>query len=170
MSKKFNIGIDFGGVLSIHDSKTTNISGLEHRNTAINMPFAENAIKLLKDQGHNLYLISFCGKTRTEQTRVSINESKSSDIFNEMYFVKSKPFKNELCQNLGCHFMIDDNIEILDNIKAHNSKIVTILFDGDEHPIHKCVKDWNSVLKIIDESEYFDALTSTVSVEKMLYK
>lgn len=169
MSEKFNIGVDFGGVLSIHDSKTTNVSGSEHRNTAINMPLAEDSVKFLKDQGHNLHLISFCGKSRAAETRVSMNDSGLSDLFKGMYFVKSKPSKNELCQHLGCHFMIDDNIEILDNIKAHNSKIVTILFDGDEHPVHKCAKDWNSVLKIIDETEYFDATTSTASVAKFLY-
>ena len=133
------------------------------------MPLAEDSVKFLKEQGHDLYLISFCGKSRAAETRVSMNDSGSSDMFKEMYFVKSKPSKNELCQHLGCHFMIDDNIEILDNIKAHNSKIVTILFDGDEHPVHKCAKDWNSVLKIIDETEYFDAITSTASVAKFLY-
>ena len=67
--KKFKIGVDFGGVLSIHDSKMTNNSGLEHKNTAINMPFAIDNLKKLKKQGHELYIISFCGKTRAKETK-----------------------------------------------------------------------------------------------------
>lgn len=170
MSKKFNIGIDFGGVLSIHDNNTTNISGLEHRNTSIDMPFAKNSIKFLKDQGHNLYLISFCGKNRAFETRRSMENNNETQFFNSLYFVKTKPYKNDLCAYLGCHFIIDDNIEILDNIKKYNSKIITILFDKDEHPYHKCAKDWEQVKKIISETEYFDIEKSNIDISKLLYQ
>jgi hypothetical protein len=98
-----------------------------------------------------------------------MNNGNLSNLFTALYFVKGKPYKNQLCQFLGCHFMIDDNVEILDNIKMHNSKIITILFDGTEHPIHKCVKNWNEVLQIINETEYFDSMTSVYDVGKLLY-
>jgi hypothetical protein len=170
MSKKFNIGIDFGGVLSIHDDIMTNITGSEHRNTSINMPFAIDSIKYLKEQGNNLYLISFCGKTRALETRASMKNNNELKFFDELYFVKTKPYKNELCSYLGCHFMIDDNVEILDNIKSNNNKIITILFDKEEHPNHKCAKDWQEVIKIINGTEYFDIEKSDVNISKLLYQ
>lgn len=170
MTNKFNIGVDFGGVLSIHESKSTNVSGSEHRNTAITMPFAVDALKKLKKKGHNLYLVSFCGRSRAIETRTSMNVSESSKLFNALYFTKSRSYKNELCQFLGCHFMIDDNVHVLDNIKTHNDKIVTILFGEDKHLIHKCVKDWTDVLKIINETEYFDSITSSIDIEKCVHQ
>ena len=48
-----NIGIDFGGVLSIHD-----LGSKEHINTSINMPNALESLYALKET-HNLFLISF---------------------------------------------------------------------------------------------------------------
>jgi len=169
MNTKFNIGIDFGGVLSIHDDKNTNMFGLEHRNTAINMPFAHDALSTLKKLGHNLYLISFCGKNRAIETRKSIEDSEYSNLLNSLYFVKGKPYKDKLCQYLGCHFVIDDSVDVLDNIKVHNDKIVTILFDADNHSVHKCAKDWYEVLRIINETEYFEPVTSTLNISKYLY-
>ena len=115
------------------------------------------------------FFYSFYGKKRAVETRASINSGNLSNIFNSLYFVKFKSYKNELCQYLGCHFMIDDNIEILNNIKAHNSNIITILFEGENHPIHKCANNWNKVVKIINETNYVDSMISITDVSKLLY-
>ena len=40
-SDKFNIGVDFGGVLSLKDTE-----GAEHVNTAIDMPFAVENLEI----------------------------------------------------------------------------------------------------------------------------
>lgn len=168
--KKFKIGIDFGGVLSIHDSKITNDAGLEHKNTAINMPFAIDNLKKLKEQGHELYIISFCGKSRANETRTSIEKSGLSDLFTAQYYVKDRSYKNELCQYIGCHFMIDDNAGILDNIKTYNKSITTILFDTTFHSSHKCVKDWNILSNLIESTDYFTPVKSDNNIDHCIYK
>lgn len=171
MNKMFNIGIDFGGVLSIHDSKTTNTDGKEHKNTSINMPGGQEALEKLKQDGHNLYLISFCGKQRAIETRQSIKDNNVDHYFNEQYYVKSKIFKNDLCQYLGCHFMIDDNCDILDNVKKNNPDIVTIWFDGNKQDVtdHKVASNWDEVLTIIYSTDHFEAMKSKINVDKLKY-
>ncbi len=175
MSKSFVIGIDFGGVLSVHDNKALRLEnsyyhalstdetrnphenqasvqndfrGKEHKNTSIDMPRAKESLEILQKNGHELNLISFCGKARAQQTQKSLDDEKLSKLFKNQCYVKSKQSKNELCQYLGCHFMIDDNLEILNNIRKHNPNIVTIWFEGTSSKFHKIAKDWKSKLII----------------------
>lgn len=149
---KFNIGIDFGGVLSVHDRGES-----EHINTSINMPNAQKALETL--QNHNLYLVSFCGKNRAVETHESLVDTGLSKLFQKEYYVKDKKFKSDVCKYLGCHFMIDDRIGILDNVKAVNPNIITILFGGEGNS-HKTAKDWNDVLEIINNTPYFQTKTA----------
>jgi hypothetical protein len=151
MSNNFNIGIDFGGVLSSHDDGNN-----EHRNTHMDMPFALDILKQLKQLKHNLYLISFCGKSRANETKESIKMNNASELFNDQFYVKKREYKREVCDNLGCHFMIDDSVENLDHISSTNKKIVTILFGQSTHSYHKCASDWNDVLSIISKTPYFE--------------
>ena len=59
----YNILFDFGGVLSVHDGGNT-----EHKNTCINMPNAKESIEQMKNNGHNLSIVSFCGRSRANET------------------------------------------------------------------------------------------------------
>ena len=67
----FTIGIDFGGVLSQHDSRVAP-GDASHINTAIDMPNAVESLMALKAEGHHLFLISFCGKSRAIETKASL--------------------------------------------------------------------------------------------------
>lgn len=168
--KPFIIGIDFGGVLAVHRG-CANV--MEHINTEIDMPLALESIEKLKKMNNKLYIISFCGKKRATETNKSINESYVSNYFDEQYFVKSIFKKSYVCQYLGCHFMIDDRIDILDNIKKYNNNIITILFGKYESDCvdtpHVCAKDWNDVLKIISETPYFETTPDkSIVIDKKL--
>src|ERR1041385_8370851 len=99
-TSQFNIGIDFGGVLSIHDG-----GNVEHKNSLINIPL-ESIIKL-KTIDHNLYIVSFCGLTRAKETKLSIESSALHNAFTNQYYVKKREHKREICEYTGCHFMID---------------------------------------------------------------
>jgi hypothetical protein len=125
-----NIGIDFGGVLSVHDKKTTD--GSEHKNVCIDMPHSFEALKTLKLAGHKLFLISFCGKTRALETQEAILD-QAPGLFDGMYFVKSKDHKKYMCQHLQCDVMIDDTLSILMSIYNHynDHTIPLIWFKGD---------------------------------------
>lgn len=133
-----NIGIDFGGVLSIHDNMSLN---QEHKNTSINMPFAiENLLKLKQD-GHKLYLISFCGKKRALETHEAILNSELKDVFEKEFYVKNVEYKSIVCKYLDCHVMIDDTSEILESITKLYPNIFPILFED--------TKNWNDIYTLI---------------------
>ena len=118
-----NIGIDFGGVLSVHDEP--NADGASHKSTAINIVDAVDSLKLLKEAGHKLYLNSFCGRRRAVETKAAI-EKEIPNIFDGIYFVKSKKYKDDITKFIGCDVMIDDTLDILVNI--HHSKTCSNLF------------------------------------------
>lgn len=165
----FNIGIDFGGVLSSHDNNI----GAEHINTLIDVPFAcENLLKL-KGLGHKLFLISFCGKTRAMETMKSLqtslitDEMPCSDIFDGIYFVKDKKYKKELCEYLNCHFMIDDREDILLNVMNNSCNTIPILF-GSEKSISNFINatDWNYATDKITSTPYFNTFLTVNLVDK----
>lgn len=127
------IGIDFGGVLSVND-----YSDSFHRNTAIDMPGAKEAIIELS-KTCRLYLVSHCGKQRAIETKQSLIENGLADYFCGLYFVKKPEYKSEITRYLCCHAMIDDTKAILDNICLYDDKITPILFTNN----------WNEIIKII---------------------
>lgn len=165
---QFNIGIDMGGVLTIHDNKNNETINNEHKNTKVNMPYAVDSLYELKELNHNLFLVSYCGKNRARDTRNSLAIEKIDTLFEHQYYVKNKLFKSQICNNIGCHFMIDDNVHVLDNIKKHNNNIVTILFEGNNHRVHKCAKDWKQVVNIIKNTKYFEPIKDSFNIDDLL--
>lgn len=123
------IGIDFGGVLSIHDAKS---SESQHHNISVDVPGAIDTLRLWKAQGHELYLISFCGRARSAETRASI-EKTAAGLFTELYFTRTKKYKADLCNHIGCHLMIDDRKDILKDIKARAPLTNRYWFEGREN-------------------------------------
>jgi hypothetical protein len=131
------IGIDFGGVLAVHDKPVD--KNTEHVNTDINMPGAIESLKILKSQGHQLFLVSFAGKRRSAETHNSITENKEiSDLFDKLYFVKRPNCKQFVCDFENLDILIDDREDILKWVKNYTPEIHTILFDN-----------WENVMKVI---------------------
>lgn len=120
------IGIDFGGVLSIHDSKRSSLEIGDHINTVIDMPNAMEVLTKLKEAGHTLYLISFCGKNRAIETKESLKEF--SDIFEDQFYTKNREYKGFICNYLECDVMIDDRQDVLDSVNKDSFSTKTILF------------------------------------------
>lgn len=163
----FTIGIDFGGVLSIHDSKIA--ADTEHKNTSVNMPNAIETLQKLKELGHKLVLISFCGKSRAKETSEQLARDGYDKLFEKQYYVKNKEYKSDVCLTIGCHFMIDDNIEVLNNIKRNNKYIKTILFDSINNYKHISALNWNQTFKIITDTKEFDIQIETCDLSSKLY-
>lgn len=144
-SKSFTIAVDFGGVLSIHDSKNT--TGSEHHNVSINMAGALEALASLKKAGHKLHLVSFCGHRRAVETAESIGKS-APGVFDSLYFVRDKAYKKHICAYLGADIMIDDTLPILVDIAKHGEPRQLILFSGDpgfknqENPASQTSSPW----------------------------
>ncbi len=147
----FNIGIDFCGVLYI-----ANDTGEDTKEPSIDMPNAQESLQKLKDDGHDLFLISYCKNNRAHATKDALDEKKLDGFFAKQFYVTDKKFKGEICSRMACHFMIDDRETVLTNINRISKNTITILFGVENHHIHRCAKDWNAVLKIISETPYFE--------------
>jgi len=147
------IGLDFGGVLSILGSAR----GAEHIDTTINMPNAiSNLTKLLDStvtkRKYVFKIISYCGYPRACQTYDALKVYPH--LFNEIYFVKDRKYKAELCKYLGCHIMVDDRAEILDNVLQLNPQITTVLFGGKKSRPHVAVLDWTKLFDLIENYKF----------------
>lgn len=119
------LGIDFGGVCS-RDSERYETDTEDDQ--GINVPGCIEALTELKRQGHHLVLVSFCGKKRADTTR----RSKAVGYFHEVYFVKERPSKSQVCHFLGLDAMIDDRSDILAVLRGDKRKTKTVKFSS--HP------------------------------------
>lgn len=168
---KFNIGVDFGGVLSPHNVEIS----AEHVNTVINMPFAVENLLKLKQHGHKLFIISFCGKNKAIETKKSLEETmimdniSYADIFDKMYFVKYRKYKKDLCEYLNCHFMVDDREDIQEEVMKSRCSTIPILFGKDSHHSFITANNWNNVTDIILSTPYFSTHLDIPEPNKMFF-
>lgn len=151
-----NIGIDFGGVLSIHDA-----GNKAHINTNIDMPDAIESLYQLREMSNKLFLISFCGKNRAIETKKSIDEL--GDLFEDQYYTKKKEWKGYVCQHLNIDIMIDDNQEVLDDVKKISPDTHCILFT-----------DWKNVINKIftlekSKDDIKNYITSELKIDRYLH-
>lgn len=162
MTTSLKIGIDCGGVLC--SSSTFDNNQNNEINTGINIDGAFESITELKNQGHELFLISFCGRHRAEETRHILNES-APNIFKELYFVNKKTNKIHVINYLGCDVMIDDRIELLEYIQRNTNCKNLIWFVGDPNLEEDCrnkrlpdgiviAQNWKEVLEICSKIVY----------------
>jgi hypothetical protein len=149
--QNLKIGIDFGGVLSIHDG-----GNKEHINTNINMPNSISSLEKLKNDGHILYLISYCGKPRAIETKKAIDNY--NHLFAGQYYVTKREYKGFLCNYLDCDIMIDDRASILEKIKTNYPKTILIKFgeakEETDFVPDKIAKDWDNVIQIISSLKF----------------
>jgi len=149
-----NIGIDFGGVLSIHDN-----AGAEHINTTIDMPYALEALQQLKNDGHTLFLISFCGRKRAYETHKTI--LMHPGLFEREIYVKDRADKGKICASLGCHFMIDDRQDVIDAVITDSKMTHTILFTEE--------LGWLNVLDEIRNSRKIKIQPNGRNIDRYVY-
>lgn len=152
------VGLDFGGVLSrISKERVSKDRSADHIDTNINMPDAVDVLTDLLDptvttRSYKFKIISYCGYSRAVQTFEALKAYP--DLFNEIYFVKDRDYKGSLCKYLGCHIMVDDRREILDNIRRMNPRIMTVLFGNKKGYPHKSVQNWNELFELIENYKF----------------
>lgn len=126
--ESLNIGVDFGGVCSAQAEKyesRAKYTPNEKEKEIINIENCVEVLRELRKQGHKLYLVSFCGHTRAIDTRQKLNENYPG-LFDALYFVKDRKYKQSICAFLGLDVMIDDRLDVLETI----SPTQTMLFNG----------------------------------------
>ena len=154
-SVPLRIGVDFGGVLSIFQNFHQRSEDDEHESVEVNMPDAIESLVKLKESGHELYLISYCGRRRAVETKQSLLKAiPRSDLFNELYFVRNKSHKADVCLALGCDIMIDDKLKNLNSIHKLIPTMKLLWFaspDMKSHPPNMIkVESWSDIMKAID--------------------
>ena len=154
-TNQLHIGIDFGGVLSKLDIADEN----GHRNTQIDMPDSIEILRKLKNEGHKLFLISFCGKSRAVETSQSIKNSEISDIFEKEFYVKKPEYKSIICNLIGCDIMIDDTLEVIDNIKLNCKNTKCIHFNNDNN--------WKRIYELISHIKTANNPITNININEL---
>ena len=143
------IGVDFGGVCSVHSERyETNDEASEE---LINVPGCVEALTTMRQAGHKLILVSFCGAKRAKATRDYL---KDKDLFDELIFVKDRKYKADACKRFGIDVLIDDRQDILSTIAPTQSILFTYENDlaGKKTQAPKYMriaKNWEDVLMIL---------------------
>lgn len=88
------------------------------------IPGVKRILKLLKEDGHSLVLITARGGLNKDMIKITEERLKESgmDIFDKYYWATEN--KDEVCQRENIDIMIDDSCKNCENIA--NSKIKTI--------------------------------------------
>ena len=118
------------------------------------MPGAKEVLRLLKQEGHTLFIISARGGWNKKMIDVTkqVLEENEMDIFEKYYFAIRN--KQEVCKNENIDIMIDDSYQNCKNISE--CKIKTIyLKDAPsydfENEYTKVLYNWGEIYRYIKE-------------------
>ena len=121
------------------------------------IPGVKRIIKLLKEDGHSLILITARGGLNKDMIRITEERLKENGmyIFDKYYWATEN--KEKVCQKENIDIMIDDFCKNCENIA--NSKIKTIYlkdapsYDLEENKYIKVLYNWGEIYRYIKEIE-----------------
>ena len=147
------IGIDVGGVMVQHDSSVENYDRKEDTNfDPTQVPWMEGlfqALDALKADGHELFIVSFCGARREAETRAALKARHVSNWIPEQnwFFTRDRKLKVKVCRDQGLQFMIDDRLDILQSFPPESS--VHLIWFNPGASVQHGVKKVNAPKRII---------------------
>ena len=121
------------------------------------IPGVKRILKLLKEDGHSLILITARGGLNKDMIRITEERLKENGmyIFDKYYWATEN--KEKVCQNETIDIMIDDFCKNCENIA--NTKIKTIYlkdapsYDLEENKYIKVLYNWGEIYRYIKEIE-----------------
>ena len=121
------------------------------------MPGVKRILRLLKEDGHNLILITARGGINKDMIKITeeILKQNKMDIFDEYYWATEN--KDEVCIKENIDIMIDDFYQKCKSIA--NSKIKTIYlkdapsYDLEENNYIKVLYNWGEIYRDIKDLE-----------------
>ncbi len=145
------IAIDVGGVL-------TDYEGNESGDTKIiNVDGAIDVLTKLKTQSHNLYIVSYCKEKSAIFRTNKLKLDGDDHFFDYEFYTANKYEKFHIINHIQADIMIDDNEQILNNIKQSNPAVTTILFQEfndtrkKSHKKHLLANDWKELDELIEK-------------------
>lgn len=135
------IAIDVGGVLIqkedfVSDVKEDTVMDVKEDTTIdINGPKwgvgYEQVLPQWCQEGHELYILSFCGKKREEETRQCLraNPIIAQTIPESRWiFTRRREWKANMCQQFQINILIDDRQDNLDHCKQMNPTLTVVCY------------------------------------------
>lgn len=121
------------------------------------MPGVKRILKLLKEEGNSLILITARGGINKDMIKITEERLKENgmDIFDKYYWATEN--KEEVCKKENIDIMIDDFCKNCESIA--NSKIKTIYlkdapsYDLEENKYIKVLYNWGEIYRYIKEME-----------------
>ena len=121
------------------------------------MPGVKRILKLLKEEGNSLILITARGGINKDMIKITEERLKENgmDIFDKYYWATEN--KEEVCKEENIDIMIDDFCKNCESIA--NSKIKTIYlkdapsYDLEENKYIKVLYNWGEIYRYIKEME-----------------
>lgn len=111
-SDRKRVGIDVGGVIIRKDySSVEEDSSFDPEKTRFVEKSLETIAKL--SQKYDLYIVSYCGKKREEQTRNALRAVNISIPEEKWYFTRSRQEKGPVCSKLELDYFIDDTEQVV---------------------------------------------------------
>jgi hypothetical protein len=145
------IAIDVGGVLTQYENSESK------DNQIINVNGAIDVLTKWKEQEHTLFILSYCKRKSAEFRTQKLKEDGHSVLFNFEYYTANKYQKYEIINWITADIMIDDNEQILNNIKQYNPNVITILFqefnevEKRSHKKHLLANNWKEVEELVSK-------------------
>ena len=119
------------------------------------MPGAKRILKLLKEDGHDLILITARGGINKDMIKLTedILKENDLDVFSKSYFgVKDKA---EVCVKEKIDLMIDDSYEHCSNIAKEKIRTIYLkdaaTYDLEENEYIKVLYNWGEIYRYIRE-------------------
>lgn len=120
------------------------------------MPGAKEVIKLLKDEGHELIVVTARGLLFDEEIDVAKNKLKQNGIKFDNYFWKCED-KREICENEKIDIMIDDRNLNCEEVAKTCKKVFHFRGAGvkgiDEIENIEEVSNWGEIYRAIHEEK-----------------
>ena len=166
-----SIGVDMGGVCSsksrVYEETDGEIKKL------IDVPDCLKYLNKLKDDGHELVLVSFCGKRRARETRLKLLEEYKG-LFDKIFFVKDKKKKGMVCDYNKLDVMIDDRLDVLSCINRPPKYLINYVGDvGDNSEISSLVtvvENWEDIYDCISKLKPLKhKRDGSINLDKILY-
>lgn len=119
------------------------------------MPGAKDVLKMLKNEGNSLILITARGCANREMIGITedIFKENGMEIFDKYYWATE--IKDEVCKKENVDIMIDDSYEKCKRISKANIKTIYLKdapsYDMEENEYLKVLYNWGEIYRYINE-------------------
>lgn len=116
------------------------------------LPGVKDIIKMLKDDGHELIIISARGKSFKEMMNIAKNKLDGAGIIFDKYYWQQED-KLEVAKKENIDIMIDDTAKVCEKLSANKVKVLYLRDKNmpklDENEYLKEVSNWGEIYRIL---------------------